>query len=77
MEVACDVTFDRTRVIDSIASNSVRRKTTVLVVGDSDISKLAGHDKSSKHRKAEDLIEKGIPIRIMGETYFTAMVAGA
>lgn len=55
---------------------SVTRKTTVLVVGDSDIRKLAGHDKSSKHRKAENLIEKGIPIRIVGEADFMAMVAG-
>ena len=56
---------------------SVTRTTTVLVVGDSDIRKLAGHDKSSKHRKAEDLIEKGTPIRIVGETDFMAMIAGA
>ncbi len=56
---------------------SVTRKTTVLVVGDSDISRLAGHDKSSKHRKAEGLIERGIPIRIVGETDFMAMVGGA
>ena len=55
----------------------VTRKTTVLVVGDSDISRFAGHEKSSKHRKAEELIEKGIPIRVVGETDFMAMVAGA
>ena len=55
----------------------VTRKTTVLVVGDNDIRKLAEHNESSKYRKAEDLIEKGIPIRIVGETDFMAMVAGA
>ena len=55
---------------------NVTSKTTVLVVGDTDIRKLAGHGKSSKHRKAEGLIEQGIPIRIVGETDFMAMVAG-
>ena len=55
----------------------VSRKTTVLVVGDSDISRFAGHEKSSKHRKAEELIENGMPIRVVCETDFMAMVAGA
>lgn len=49
---------------------SVTKKTTILVVGDQDISKLAGHDKSSKHRKAEELISQGAPIRIIGESDF-------
>ena len=48
----------------------VTKKTTMLVVGDQDIKKLAGHEKSSKHRKAEDLIEKGVPIRILKESDF-------
>lgn len=52
---------------------SVTKATTIMVVGDTDISKLAGHSKSSKHRKAEDLIEAGQPIRIVGETDFRAM----
>ena len=42
----------------------------MLVVGDQDIEKLAGHDKSSKHRKAEQLIAKGQLIRIVGEADF-------
>ena len=37
----------------------VTMKTTLLCVGDQDVSKLAGHSKSSKHRKAEGLIAKG------------------
>ncbi|MBU4272644.1 MAG: 3'-5' exoribonuclease [Planctomycetes bacterium] len=48
----------------------VTKKTTVLVVGDQDIKKLAGHEKSSKHRKAEELIEKGVAIRILKESDF-------
>ena len=42
----------------------------MLVVGDQDIKKLAGHEKSSKHRKAEALILAGQSIRILRETDF-------
>jgi len=53
---------------------SVTKKTTLLIVGDQDVTKLAGHDKSSKHRKAEDLIKKGQPIRILRESDFRVML---
>lgn len=53
---------------------SVNKKTTILVVGDQDITKLAGHDRSSKHRKAEELISQGSPIRIIGESDFKELV---
>ena len=58
-------------------AKSVTRKTTLLVVGDQDISRLAGHSKSSKHRKAEDLIAKGAPIRILRESDFRHIVDDA
>jgi len=51
----------------------VTKHTTMLVVGDQDIDKLAGHEKSSKHRKAETLIAKGQSLRILGEADFMAM----
>lgn len=51
-------------------SNSVTKKTTMLVVGIQDSTKLAGYSKSSKHRKAEELINKGIEIRILSEIDF-------
>lgn len=57
----------------SVAS-SVSKKISMLVVGDQDISKLAGHEKSSKHRKAEQLIATGAAIRIMKETDFKELV---
>ena len=57
----------------SVAS-SVSKKISILVVGDQDISKLAGHEKSSKHRKAEQLIASGASIRIMKETDFKELV---
>lgn len=49
---------------------SVSKATTLLVVGDQDVSHLAGHTKSSKHRRAEELITKGVPIRILRESDF-------
>lgn len=47
----------------------------MLVVGDVDVTKLAGHDKSSKHRKAEELVEAGQQLRIIRETDFKELVA--
>lgn len=52
---------------------NVTKTTTLLVVGDQDIDKLAGHTKSSKHRKAEKLIEAGQTIRILGEADFMSL----
>lgn len=49
---------------------SVSKAITLLVVGDQDINLLAGHTKSSKHRRAEELIAKGVPIRILRESDF-------
>lgn len=54
-------------------SNSVTKKTTMLVVGIQDTTKLAGYSKSSKHRKAEELMNKGIEIRILSENDFGAI----
>jgi DNA polymerase III subunit epsilon len=55
--------------------SGVTRETTVLVVGDQDIRQLAGHEKSSKHRKAEALIGSGQSIRIVRESDFAQLVA--
>jgi DNA polymerase III subunit epsilon len=54
--------------------NSVTHETTLLVVGDQDIRHLAGHEKSSKHRKAEELIRAGQVIRIICERDFLELV---
>ncbi len=53
---------------------AIKKTTTLLVVGDQDIRRLVGHEKSSKHRKAEDLIAKGQLIRIVGESDFLRLV---
>ncbi len=55
-------------------ASGVTKHTTMLVVGDQDIARLAGHEKSSKHRKAEALISKGRQIRILRETDFKVLV---
>lgn len=55
-------------------AEGVTKHTTLLVVGDQDIRALNGHEKSGKHRKAEELIAKGKPIRILTETDFCSMV---
>jgi DNA polymerase-3 subunit epsilon len=55
-------------------ATGVTKKTTMLVVGDQDITKLAGKAKSSKHLKAEQLIAKGQEIRIIKESDFKELV---
>ena len=58
------------RVVDNVT-----KLTTLLVVGDQDIALLAGHEKSSKHRKAEQLILEGQRIRILSESDFKRIVS--
>lgn len=52
----------------------VNNDTTMLVVGNQDIRRLAGHGRSAKHRKAESLMMKGQQIRIIRETDFRHLV---
>jgi DNA polymerase-3 subunit epsilon len=56
---------------------SVTKRTTILVVGDQDVARLAGHEKSTKHRKAESLVAEGQGIRILRETDFKTLVKSA
>lgn len=58
-------------------ASGVTKKTTILVVGDQDVAKLAGHEKSSKHRKAEQLVAEGQRIRIIRESDFKTLVRTA
>jgi len=70
----------RSKVADLAASvgcrvnSEITKKTTILVVGNQDIKKLAGQEKSSKHRKAEELIKKGFPIKIIKESDFKELI---
>ncbi|MFI5351353.1 MAG: BRCT domain-containing protein [Candidatus Binatales bacterium] len=56
-----------------VAAN-VTKQTTLLVVGNQDVSKLAGYETSSKQRKAEELIRRGQKIRIIREAEFHRIV---
>jgi DNA polymerase-3 subunit epsilon len=56
---------------------NVTKKTTILVVGDQDAWRLAGYDKSTKDRKADQLAAEGQPIRIICEADFKALVQSA
>ena len=53
---------------------TVTKKITILIVGDQDVSKLAGKSKSSKHIKAEELIAQGCQIRILRESDFQSII---
>ena len=64
---------DLAAAIGCQVASRVTRHTTMLVVGDQEIYKLAGHEKSAKHRKAEDLIAEGLPIRLLKESDFRAL----
>ncbi|MBX7459528.1 exonuclease domain-containing protein [Qipengyuania huizhouensis] len=63
---------DRAASLGADVGSTVSKKTTIVVVGDQDLDKLAGHSKSSKHRKAEKMIVDGHPIRILAECDFNA-----
>lgn len=63
--------------IGCAVGSTVTKKTTLLVVGDTDVARLAGHSKSSKHRKAEEMAAQGMPIRIIRETDFRELVQQA
>lgn len=65
---------DMAAKIGCTVADGVTIKTTILVVGDQDVKKLAGHEKSSKHRKAEGLIQKGQALRILRESDFKELV---
>ncbi len=56
-------------------ATSVTKHTTLLIVGDQDIRRLAGAGKTSKHRKAEELMAKGQSIRIIGESDFGRLIS--
>ena len=53
---------------------NVTGKTTMLIVGLQDRARLRGYDKSSKHRKAEVLIQAGQGLQILSEDDFTEML---
>ena len=60
-----------------VVASGVTKCTTLLIVGDQDVTKLGGHNKSSKHRKAEACVAKGQAIRILRESDFQSLIEDA
>lgn len=56
-------------------ARGVTKKTTILVVGDQNVTQSIEKEKTSKYLKAEQLILNGINIRILRETDFKELVA--
>lgn len=59
----------------SNVTDSVTKQTTILVVGTQDKTRLNGYEKSSKQRKAEEMIVNGAEIQILSEDDFFELVA--
>lgn len=74
LEIPRHQAADMAAEIGCRVESDVNRNTTLLVVGDQDVRRMVGHEKSSKHRKAEKLISEGQSIRILRETDFKKMV---
>lgn len=66
---------DRASAAGCRVDEGVTKHTTILVVGDQDIRRLAGKEKSSKHLKAEALISKGQRLRVVTERDFLEATA--
>jgi DNA polymerase-3 subunit epsilon len=74
LEIPRSEAADLAARIGCSVDSGVTKKTTLLVVGDQDVSRLAGKEKSSKHLKAEQLITQGQSIRILRESDFKELV---
>lgn len=55
----------------------VSKTVTLVVVGEQDLALLEGHSKSKSHRRAEELIEQGQNLRIIGEQDFRYLLDAA
>lgn len=60
--------------VGGLVSNGITKKTNYLVIGIQDYSKFADGEKSSKLKKAEELIEKGQNLEIISEEEFLQML---
>lgn len=74
LSVSRKVAADTAAAIGCDVVPGVTKKITMLVVGVQDMNRLKGYAKSSKHRKAESLIEHGAEIQILSERDFFDLV---
>lgn len=75
LSISRSAAADAAAVAGCRVDDGVTKRTTILVVGDQDLRVLKGHEKSSKHMKAEKLISQGQHIRILGESDFMRIVS--
>ncbi|MGB7407174.1 MAG: exonuclease domain-containing protein [Pontixanthobacter sp.] len=68
LEIARPEAADMAAALGASVKPGVSKNTTIVVVGDQDLHKLNGRQRSRKHRRAEELIEQGVPIRILSES---------
>lgn len=68
---------DLAHVAGMAVKTTISKKVDFVVVGDQDLSLLKGHQKSTKHRKAEALASTGHHIRIISEGEFRAIIDSA
>lgn len=73
LSVPRNMAADEAQKLGFDVQNNVTKKTTFVCVGIQDRTVLKGYDKSSKHRKAEQLISDGHEISIMSEQDFWAI----
>lgn len=66
---------EKAAVAGANVKDTVTKKTTILVVGDQDLRLTKGQEKSSKHRKCEEMIAAGQRIKIVGESNFLLMIS--
>ena len=62
--------------LGGINQDSVTKKTNFLILGDNSYCSTIKDGKSSKQKKAEELIQKGYDLQIMPETVFYDMILG-
>lgn len=74
LEIPRRVAAEMAAKIGCTVATGVNKNTTILVVGNQDAKKLAGHEISNKQRKAEALILNGQKIRIVREADFEYLV---
>jgi DNA polymerase-3 subunit epsilon len=73
LQITREAAATQAAIAGADVGDNVNRRTTILVVGDQDLRLTKGQAKSTKHRKAEELIEKGYRIKIVGESDFLLM----
>ncbi len=75
LSMSRDKAASQASVAGADVDDNVTKRTTILVVGDQDLRATKGQEKSTKHRKTEELIAKGRSIKIVGESDFMVMTA--